>query len=103
MNLLSTIRNRLGLASVVLLTLAALTYLLSFWFTSIRPQGAFMRMGGACFVLWLAWPELERIPKWAYLSLILSVIVIAIKPIFFVYLFPLYILFLLTQPFGRKK
>lgn len=97
-------RDKLGIAGGLLLGIALVTYILEFCYTDFRiAQGGIMRAGGAFFLLWLAWPELTRIPKWAYLSLAVALVVIAFRPQLALFIVPLFILFLITQPSGKNK
>ena len=42
--------------------------------------GSFLRVGIFLSVLWLAYPDLKAIPAWAWSAIILSGLIIAVRP-----------------------
>lgn len=42
--------------------------------------GAFLRIGTIMSILWLAYPDLKVIPSWAWTTIILASLIIAVRP-----------------------
>jgi len=61
----------------------------------------FNRMGIVMFLLWLAWPELEALPRWALFVVPISVVACAWRPQFLVVVLPLSFIYLLLRPSTR--
>ncbi len=70
-------RHALGIASLLLIAIGAGLY-----FANLHPgQGAIMiRAGGACGVIWLAYPQLTRIPKIFVVGIVAFVLTLAVRP-----------------------
>ncbi|MDO5580363.1 MAG: hypothetical protein Q4G69_04470 [Planctomycetia bacterium] len=51
------------------------------------------RFGLIMLALWLAWPELERLPRWIFFALPFVIVVGVWRPILLIYLLPLLFLF----------
>lgn len=51
-----------------------------FLYTTQMPWAWSLRVGSVLFLLWLAWPELSRIPVWVFRATIPTIVVIAIYP-----------------------
>jgi hypothetical protein len=67
-------RHLLGLIALASLVLAAVTIV----FSSLSPYqaaaGMALRIGIVLGVLWLAWPDLHRLPRWLWYALPIGII-----------------------------
>jgi hypothetical protein len=65
-------------------------------------EGAFWRVGALLAVLWMAWPDVHRLPAWmlAFGPAVLAVI--AFKPRTAIYLIPVLLAIALFRPRGRR-
>lgn len=74
-------RHILGILGLLLFFPGVLLYLC---YPSIDPQqfylGAMVRIGAVLCTLWLAHPQLSRIPGWMYQAVAASALVVAIRP-----------------------
>ena len=78
------LRTRLGIISCSLLT-CAVVMLLSWYHDPANfsyRSGWVIRFGPLIFLLWLAWSDLEKIPWWNWLILLVLLIACSIKPAF---------------------
>lgn len=56
------------------------------------------------FLLWLAWPELETLPRWLLILVPICAIVCAWRPQYLVVVLPLTLVYLFVRPpAGRRK
>ena len=56
------------------------------------------------FLLWLAWPELESLPRWLLILVPICAIVCAWRPQYLVVVIPIALLYLFIRPpAGRRK
>lgn len=56
------------------------------------------------FLLWLAWPELESLPRWLLILVPICAIVCAWRPQYLVVVIPITLLYLFIRPpAGRRK
>ena len=80
------LRTRLGIISCVLLT-CAVVLLLSWYHDpgnfSYR-SGWLIRFGPLIFLFWWALPDLEKIPWWSWLIILVLLIACSIKPAFWI-------------------
>jgi hypothetical protein len=82
-------RNLLGLIAISFFGFAALTCL-SPRLAAYQPAGLMgLRIGMVLAVLWLAWPDLERLPRWAWFAVPIGLIVVIYARGVLVYLLPL--------------
>ena len=51
-------------------------------------ESAFLRVGAVLAVLWLAWPDVHRLPAWLLGAVPLVIILAALRPRWVVYLVP---------------
>lgn len=91
-------RTKLGWITTVLAFLTAFGFL--------RPldpmtQGALIRSLIECAALYLAWPELTRLPKWVWVAVPVVVIVGAFRPQILLYALPLLLFVLYLRPKKR--
>lgn len=49
-----------------------------------------LRGGLVMSVFWLAWPEVEKLPKWIFLALPFAAIIAIWRPMLLIYLIPIY-------------
>lgn len=66
----------------------------------------FFELNRTCIImilLWLAWPELEALPRWLLYAVPICVGVCAWRPQYIVVVLPLTFLYLLLRPPARKK
>ena len=59
-----------------------------------------LRIGPLVFLLWLAWGDIEKIPWWNWLIIVVVLIVSGIKPAFWLVGIPVIVYILFS---GRKK
>jgi hypothetical protein len=95
-------RNLLGLIALVLLGLAAV-------FCFYRPLagyqtagGLLLRVGMVMSVLWLAWPDLNRMPGWFWFALPIGLLAVLYLKGILVYILPALAGLLLVYLFYRK-
>lgn len=79
-------RDKMGLAAAIVMTLAIVL-----WWS--RPYDAtaaivFLRAGIVLGSIWLAWPDLVRIPRWMSIGGVISMFVIARFPMLAAVLLP---------------
>ena len=96
------LRTRLGIIATVFLTSAVVVLLV--WYCdparfSYR-NGWILRFGPLVFLLWVAWGDLEKIPLWNWLIILVLLIVCSIKPAFWFIGVPVIAYILLAQ---RKR
>lgn len=62
------------------------------------------RMCVMMFLLWLAWPELERLPRWIFFAIPILVVLCAWRPQLLLFVGPaLFFLWLLQPPKSRRS
>jgi hypothetical protein len=69
-------RHALGLIALAMLAFAAVIF---FWpaLSLYQPAAAMcLRVGLLLGVLWLAWPDLHRLPRWAWYAMPIAVVVL---------------------------
>lgn len=104
--LLSRIRRHIiGVCAIVLLGSGGI---LQFWGDSgnqnlMLLQAACLKVGPVCLMLWLAWPELMRVPKWLYIVILGSLIVIAYRPWTILLAFPLLLAYSILHPRDKSE
>ena len=54
------------------------------------------------FLLWLAWPELERLPRWALVAAPICAIICAWRPQYLVVAVPVILLFFMLRPSAKR-
>ena len=63
----------------------------------------FNRPGILMLILWIAWPELETLPRWMFLTLPVVTLVAAFRPQILIVVLPLTLLYLFLRPKPQKK
>lgn len=62
------------------------------------------RMCVMMFLLWLAWPELERLPRWIFFAIPILVVLCAWRPQLILFVGPaLFFFWLLQPPKSRRR
>ncbi len=98
-------RHLLGMIAVLLLAGAVV-----FWIWP--PEGAAgqqfeaacWRVGALVAVFWLAYPQLHRVPSWLWPSLTVSLVVLAVRPKYFLLAVPIIVALAVLRPrFGRRR
>ena len=81
-------RHILGLIALAALASSATIY----WYPPLeqyRPAGAMgLRIGSVLGVLWLAWPDLYRLPRWVWYVLPLGILALIYAKGLLIYLIP---------------
>ncbi|MCX7427463.1 MAG: hypothetical protein NTW96_17765 [Planctomycetia bacterium] len=62
---------------------------------------AFWRVAALMAVLWMAWPDLNRLPAWMLVFVPVVLLLIAVRPRWAIYLIPVLLVVALLRP--RKK
>jgi hypothetical protein len=102
-------RHLVGICSLVLLAGAGLFLL--FPPTSVMAtewQAACGRMGLLLGLLWLAWPQAVRLPRWLLIAVPLAALVLVLRPRYFLFAIPLVIVLaiavsmLMPRPAARR-
>ena len=65
--------------------------------------GACVRVGAVLAALWLAHPQLKRMPRWAVITLLVSLLIISWKPKVLLVALPVLALLLLLRPRRARK
>ncbi len=70
----------------------------------VQFQAACWRVGAGMAVLWIAYPDLQRMPPWVWAVLLAAMVVIAAKPRAAMLIVPLIIILAVLRPrFGQRK
>ena len=83
------IRKRAGLITIVLWAAALICWLQGagqLW------EGALLRTAVVMTLLWSAWPQLVRLPRWIFFAVPLTCIAAALRPRILVVLVPLFLI-----------
>ena len=65
--------------------------------------GALVRVGVVMFTLWLAYPQVSRIPPWIFGGVFVGAAVVAIRPRLIFLVVPVLFAFWLLRPRGSRK
>ena len=95
-----TTRSRQGWITLILGVLTAAGALRSF---DPMVQGALVRTFIEALALYLAWPELVRLPKWIWTAIPVVIIVGAFRPQFLIFAIPALLLVIYLTPKRRGK
>jgi hypothetical protein len=68
----------------------------------INLHAASARVGVFCVALWLAWPELLRLPRWIFQVIPLLAILLAWKPRLFLLAIPIVVVVIILRPRKRE-
>lgn len=94
-----SMRSRLGWVTLILAILTVVGVLRSF---EPMVQGALVRTLIEAGALYLAWPELIRLPKWFWMAIPVVVIVGAFRPQFLLFAIPALLLVIYLTPKRRR-
>lgn len=65
---------------------------------------ACVRMGAVTTALWMAWDDLQRLPRWVLSATVTALVLVAIKPRLFLLIIPLVAVLAIIRPrFGQRK
>ena len=84
------IRTRLGIIAATLLAVAVISatlYLLDPMRT--KPAYGIIKWAPILFLFWVAWPDLERIPRWAYYVSAPVAVLCALRPTLLYFVIPI--------------
>ncbi len=74
-------RFTLGVLAALLLLAGAFIVYAEPWEGEAKAMGsAFLRVGIVLGATWLALPELQKVPKWMFVSLLIAVVIVAWRP-----------------------
>ena len=92
-------RHAIGIIALVLL-LAAVVFKIwpPPWSGDILAEGAFVRVGAIMAALWLAYPDVKRLPPWLLGAIPLLVVLLAAYRKVFLILFPIVIALAILKP-----
>lgn len=93
-------RLTIGIIALVLLS-AALTLTLGEGSQNEMLKAAFWRVGSVMGLLWAAYDDLVRLPKWFFPIILGSVVIIALKPKAALILIPLFLFLTFIRPRRR--
>ena len=96
-------RHVLGMISIVMLSLGASLYV---WqpFESLQGiHGMCVKVGVVLLALWLAFPQINRLPAWLFQAILVSVVVVARWPRMIFLVVPIAIAYWMLQPRRKTK
>lgn len=104
MSALEILRLKVGLIAIVLLGAYGVLYVWPLENAEHQPmvQGALVRIGAVMGAIWLALPDLRRMPIWLLSVTIASLALIAVRPKTAVFIIPLLVLFSVLKPSPPK-
>ena len=74
-------RVLIGWIALITLTIGIATWIFQPAFDDSQVvMASFMRIGTIMSVLWLAYPDLKAIPGWAWTTIVLAAIIVAVRP-----------------------
>ncbi len=100
--------RRPALGTLALTLLAGAVYF-SLWPPESRNWQAWVlpacvRMGAVTAALWIAWEDLQRLPRWLLGATLVSLILVALRPRLFLMLIPLIVAMAILRPrFGKRQ
>ncbi len=65
-------------------------------------EAAFWRVGAVMVLLWLAYPDLHRLPAWILATVPGVIILVAVRPRWFLFLLPVFIIIGVLQALKRR-
>ncbi len=96
-------RHAIGIIAIVLLLGAGALWIWPLEGTWYLPlKSACTRLGPCMAVLWLAYPEVKRLPAWLLPTIPLLIVILAVKPKWFLIALPIVILMVIIRPKGPK-
>jgi hypothetical protein len=97
-------RHAIGIIAIVLLLGAVALWIWPLendWYVPLK--AACSRLGPCMAVLWIAYPEVKRLPAWLLPTIPLLIVILAVKPKLFLIALPIVILMLIIRPKGRQR
>ena len=71
---------------------------------SLQIEAACWRLGAFLSVLWMAYPEVHRMPAWFWAFLPVLVVVLAVRPRWFLVAVPIIVVLAILRPrIGKKR
>jgi len=93
------IRTRLGIIATALLVVATLSVVQYFADPQrTKPLYGIIKWAPLLFLFWMAWPDLERIPRWAYYVSVPIVVLCALRPVLLYIVIPMALVALFMMP-----
>lgn len=97
-------RHAIGIIAVILLLAAVGLWLCpDIGERALGLQAAFFRVGALMAVLWMAYPDVRRIPAWILAVVPLLLAIVALRPRLFPYILPVILLIAVLRPRKRKS
>jgi hypothetical protein len=97
-------RHAIGIIAIVLLLGAGALWIWRLETTWYLPlKSACTRLGPCMAVLWLAYPDVKRLPAWLLPTIPLLLAILAYKPRLFLIALPVVILLVIIRPKGRQR
>ncbi len=99
-------RTRLGIVAVPLLVAAVVLFVLSILdpvHNDLRQGAGIIRFAPIVFLLWLAWADLQSIPRWVWFVAPPVLIFCCIKPAAWFVVIPVTLFALFLMPKKRRK
>jgi F0F1-type ATP synthase assembly protein I len=96
-------RHTVGIIALVLLASALALWL---WQTNGAYDallGALVRVGLVMATFWLAWPDVNRLPAWSFAAVPIMLLVIAVRPKWFLILLPILIALAVLRPRTKAR
>jgi len=97
-------RHMIGIIAIVLLLAAAALWIWPLdvdWHEPLK--AACSRLGPCMAVLWLAYPEVKRLPPWLLATIPALVVVLAVRPRWFLIALPIVIALAVLRPKGPPR
>jgi hypothetical protein len=97
-------RHAIGIIAIVLLLGAGALWIWPLdntWYLPLK--SACMRLGPCMAVLWLAYPDVKRLPAWLLPTIPLLLAILAYKPRLFLIALPVVILLVIIRPKGPQR
>jgi len=92
-------RHAIGIIALVLLLLAVVFWIWPPpWSGDLFARGAFVRVGAIMAALWLAYPEVKRLPPWLLAAIPLLLVILAVRPRWFLIALPIVIALAILRP-----
>ncbi len=93
------IRTKLGIISAALLGVAVISIILHFADPMhTKPVYGIIKWAPILFLFWIAWPDLERIPRWVYYVSIPIIVLCALRPVLLYLVIPVGLVALFVMP-----
>jgi len=92
-------RHAIGIIALGLLAAAAALAIWPHeWADNVALLGALVRVGVVMVVLWLAYPDLQRLPGWIPAVVVVLLVILAFRPRWFLIALPIVIALAILRP-----